>query len=52
MISGFVALLAAWSLLQRQTRDEHEENGQEEGAEDAGVERGVCSAMDVMICCW
>jgi hypothetical protein len=38
--------------LKCQSRDEHEEDGEEEGPEDRGVEDFVGLTMDVAICSW
>jgi hypothetical protein len=52
MIVLLVTLLCSWSFLKCQARDKHEEDCQEKGAEDCGIKRFVCLALDVAIGSW
>jgi len=51
VIVFLVTLLCAWPLLKCQARNKHQEDCQEKGANDRGVESFVSLAFDVAICC-
>jgi len=52
MVSTLVSLLGSGSFLQRKSRNEHEENGEEERPEYRSVKSSVCSTVDISVCCW